>query len=192
MGSDQSIEKQIFWCIAFSSFVFVSSVIFGFVIASVNFEDAENIVREVTSQFGYIKDLNVFSIFLYIFFNNSIKGFLAMLSGTFFGIFPFVFLFSNGEFIGLILGLGETASVTFRIMIGLLPHGILEIPAIILSASYGFWLGYRFFKFLVFREPFKEYFILAVRKYVRIVLPLLFLAALIETFVTPAVIKMVR
>lgn len=192
MNELQSIRKQLFWCIALSSFVFTFSVIFGYAAASVNLENAETIVEEVTSQFGYVRNLDSFSLFLYIFLNNGIKGFLAMTSGFFFGISPFIFLFSNGEFIGLILGIGQTASAISSIMVSLLPHGILEIPAIILSAGYGFWLGYRFFRFLVFRERFGKYFLFAVKRYVKIVIPLLFFAALIETFVTPLVIRMIR
>lgn len=189
MDEKEKIKKQLRICILISSVSFFLSVFSGYVTANLDFESAVNVVRQTTAQFSRIKDLDAFSVFLFIFFNNALKGFFAMLSGILFGVMPLIFLFSNGQLIGLILGIGEISNAILVILIGLAPHGVLEIPAIILATSYGFWLGYGFFRLVAFHEPFRKYLSYALERYMKIVVPLLFFAALIETFITPMIIK---
>jgi stage II sporulation protein M len=65
-----------------------------------------------------------------------------------------------------------------------LPHGVLEIPAIILSAAYGLWLGVTFAKRIRRRNlvGFGNQVIHAIRMFFLVAFPLFILAALIETF----------
>ena len=69
---------------------------------------------------------------------------------------------------------------------------ILEIPAILLAAGYGLWLGSVFYRSLKHGEPFKEPFLWAIKKYYKVILPLLLLAAFIEAFLTSYLLKHVR
>jgi stage II sporulation protein M len=81
---------------------------------------------------------------VFIFFNNAIKALLVMYLGAFFGIVPVVFLAINGMILGYVVqkaaekGGGVLFDVLFK---GLLPHGILEIPAIIIACAYGLRMG---------------------------------------------------
>ena len=99
-------------------------------------------------------------------------------------------IFFNGELVGFVFGIARQRGISIsRVMAGIVPHGILEIPAIILSSGYGLWLGYKFYRFLWKKEPFKIYFSYALKKYLYEILPLFFLAAIIETFITPLVLN---
>jgi len=77
---------------------------------------------------------------------------------------------------------------------GILPHGIFEIPAIIFAGAAMLYFG----AVLVTPDPSKtmgEVFIHALADWfkvgVGIVLPLLFIAALIETYITPQILLQV-
>ena len=65
-----------------------------------------------------------------------------------------------------------------------LPHGVLEIPAVIIAAGYGLWLGVTFARRIRWRNlvGFGEQVIHAIRMYFKVAFPLFILAALIETF----------
>ncbi|MFF2890740.1 stage II sporulation protein M [Paenibacillus sp. NPDC057967] len=80
-----------------------------------------------------------------IFFNNAIKSILVMYLGAFFGILPLLFLGINGMVIGFVLKLTaespDALPVWELIVKGLLPHGIIEIPAIIIACAYGLKFG---------------------------------------------------
>lgn len=85
------------------------------------------------------------SMMVFIFLNNAIKSVMVIFLGAFFGIFPVFFLAINGLIIGYLLKLainGQTTISLFDLVVKtLLPHGILEIPALIIVAAYGLRLG---------------------------------------------------
>lgn len=167
------------------SVLFMLSCMMGFFVAKENKELAEKTIEQLFSQFRFIKNLNPISIFFIIFLNNSAKALMAMLAGFLFGIFPTFFVVLNGYLIGLVIYVKGTEMGFKAIVLALVPHGILEIPAIIIACSYGVWLGRRFWNAINGREKFRNAVILALNRYLRIVLPILLVAALIETFVTP-------
>lgn len=80
-----------------------------------------------------------------IFLNNAIKSILIMYLGAFYGIIPFFFLITNGMIIGYLLEITaknpDALPVWEVIVKGLLPHGIIEIPAIIFACAYGLKFG---------------------------------------------------
>jgi len=86
--------------------------------------------------------------FLIIFLNNAIKSALIIYLGALFGIFPVIFLVVNGMMLGYLytrLGeMGENAALVF--LKGVLPHGIIEIPAVLLACAFGLKFGSLVFK----------------------------------------------
>lgn len=80
-----------------------------------------------------------------IFLNNAIKSILIMYLGAFYGIIPFFFLITNGMIIGYLLEItakNPDALPVWEVVVkGLLPHGIIEIPAIIFACAYGLKFG---------------------------------------------------
>ncbi|WP_054956030.1 stage II sporulation protein M [Paenibacillus dakarensis] len=94
------------------------------------------------------------SFFVFIFLNNSIKSIFVLFSGILFGIIPFVFLAINGMVIGFMLNVvkmngGDLGEMIFK---GLLPHGIIEIPVILIACAYGLALGGLVYKSILPRE----------------------------------------
>ncbi|MGF7049811.1 stage II sporulation protein M [Paenibacillus sp. DS2015] len=83
------------------------------------------------------------SFFKFIFLNNSIKGVLIIYLGAFFGILPVIFLLINGMVIGYLVHASALQGVDMFDLIvkGLLPHGIIEIPAIIVACAFGLRFG---------------------------------------------------
>jgi len=76
------------------------------------------------------------------------------------------------------------------LLAGILPHGVFELPAFLISVALGLKLGYH----LIFPLPghSRRASLRDIFKEISIVLPIififLFLAALIEVFITPAVL----
>lgn len=90
------------------------------------------------------------TMMIFIFLNNAVKSILVMYLGALFGVLPFFFLVVNGMMIGYLLKttaeLHGGGYVMELIVKGLLPHGILEIPAIIIACAYGMRFGVLIFK----------------------------------------------
>lgn len=176
--------------VIFISLLFLFSAVTGYMGAEIYPREAREIVHETTQAFSFIKSLNVFLIFLFIFFNNLTKAFGVMLFGFFFGLAPLLFIIINGQIIGIFVSVYVLEAGVKKVVLSLAPHGIFEIAGVILAASYGLWLGVKFYRRIFYKEPFREYFIFSLNRFFKIVLPLLAVAAFIETFVTSLIVKM--
>ncbi len=83
------------------------------------------------------------SFFTFIFLNNAIKSVLVILLGAFFGLIPLIFLLINGMVLGFVVMVSHERGENIAELIfkGLLPHGILELPAIVIACAYGMKFG---------------------------------------------------
>jgi stage II sporulation protein M len=122
-------------------------------------------------------------MFFVILLNNSAKSFVVLLSGILFGLVPLFAVATNGYILGIAYLFTSRGVGYVQAAKTVLPHGVLEIPAIILSASYGLWLGVTFFHRIRQRNlvGFGDQVRHAIRMFFFIVFPLFILAALIET-----------
>jgi stage II sporulation protein M len=125
-----------------------------------------------------------------IFVNNTIKTLLAILLGALFGIIPAFFLLANGIALGVAWSLSASARGPWLSLLSLLPHGILELPAVFLGTSIGLAIGVQVLKRLTGKSGSKIGAELAsgLRYFCSVILPLLFVAALVEAFVTAALV----
>jgi stage II sporulation protein M len=72
---------------------------------------------------------------------------------------------------------------------GLLPHGIIEIPMVVISAAVGIRLGLKVIAaFKGESVSLKEEMITGIKFFFYWIMPLLFIAAVVETFITSAII----
>lgn len=126
---------------------------------------------------------------LFIFVNNTIKAIAVMYLGLLLGFIPVFFLIVNGMVIGFLLAtVYEQGEPLIPLIVnGLLPHGILEIPAILLACAYGLRLGWALVAILAARDGASAH----LKHILRVTLPVmlfltlvLFVAALIESTVT--------
>jgi stage II sporulation protein M len=139
-----------------------------------------------------LSDLSPIQIMLLIFTNNAIKLFMAVILGVLFGLAPFGFLVLNGFILGVFIHLMVIENGPLFIAAGLLPHGIIEIPMLLVSSAVGFKLGHRLLLCVAGKDiELKVEIIRGIKFYFHWILPLIFIAALIETFITPIFISLV-
>ncbi|MHC1611162.1 MAG: stage II sporulation protein M [Candidatus Methanospirareceae archaeon] len=114
-------------------------------------------------------------LFFVIFLNNAFTCFLNLLTGVLIGIFPFFSAVINGGLIGWLAR--EEGLIVF---LGIVPHGIFELPAYLLSVAIGLRLGREVFKRREERE-LKMMLDGGLRVYLILIVPMLLVAALIES-----------
>ena len=168
------------------SVLFLFMVLSGYEFALENPELANELINSLFSQFEFTIKLPHYLLFLLIFLNNSIKSFLAVVLGIVFAIPPLFFIVSNGALLGIVIGAKSSEVGLAKVLLLIIPHGVIEIPALILSASYGVEVGLAAIKKLLGRDvDVSEVLVEKIKKYFKVVLPMLLVAALIETYVTP-------
>ena len=174
------------------TFVLVSSAIFsGSLLAGYSSEPSESgkVLEELTRMLGPLKTLNRLELAALIFFNNSLKALVSMLSGLAFGLGPFLFLMINGSLLGLIARTAATEHGVAVTLLSILPHGILELPAIIVSTALGFRLGIVvFLKILGRGSHVRKEIKLSLVFFAAVILPVLLVAAFVEVFLTGALV----
>lgn len=133
--------------------------------------------------------------FVLIFLNNSLKALLFIFAGGFFWVFPVYSMLLNGMIMGYLfeITVAQGESLTHMIVMGILPHGILELPAILLAAAYGMRFGTLILKGMIslLAPPLRVSVKAQLIHFFRMSLPLmmllgvvLFAAAAIESTVT--------
>lgn len=173
------------------SCIFFVSIIAGMYLSLADLGLSENYIETLMNSFSWIKTLSPLSIMLVIFLNNAVKSLFAIVLGAGFGIIPVLFISGNGIVLGLIANQVSKEHGAVFVLSALLPHGIIEVPMVLISAGLGLRLG--FFMYLSLRgqkKDMKYELMESLRTYVRIVVPFLFIAAVIETFVTPLIASM--
>ena len=122
-------------------------------------------------------------LFLLILLNNTIGALLVLLFGLLFGVLPVLSVVGNGLLLGVLYRHAAGIAGYGRAALDILPHGIFEIPGLLIAASYGMWLGVAFLRRIrgQEQEPLGEKVALAVRKYFTIAFPLFVIGAAIET-----------
>lgn len=134
-----------------------------------------------------------------IFFNNTITSITMMGLGLFFAILPVVGLLSNGILLGFIMQKIAAAGINPLLMfaVGILPHGIFELPAVIFAAAIGIRYGTLTVKSIgaLFRtdrrSDLKKEWVSTLYQLpaaFACVIVLLFIAAIVESMVTPLLI----
>ena len=107
------------------------------------------------------------------------------------GVLPFVFMpiisiVVNGSMISFVALISWEKGLNIAAFLGyILPHGIIEIPLLILSCALGFYLCLSLTKKIISEVSIKEALINIFRTYVLIILPGILVAALIEAYITP-------
>ncbi|MDP2766344.1 MAG: stage II sporulation protein M [Candidatus Methanoperedens sp.] len=169
--------------------IFILSLIVGLLVSVKNPMLSENYLETFKESFGWIKTLDPLLIMLVIFLNNAIKSLLALVLGVGLGIVPVLFIAGNGIILSMLADVISRQHGTLFIIAALLPHGIIEVPIILISAGIGLRLGHVMYLSLRgAKTEMKQELMRGVRFYARIITPMLFLAAMVETFVSPVIL----
>lgn len=170
---------------------FAFSAALGYVEAGLNSQVAEEWMAQL-DMLKWITELPPVLIMVVIFLKNFLACAMSVLMGLGLGIVPFLVVTSNGFLLGIVSYETIQKAGVLYLMAGILPHGIIELPVVLLSIAVGFRLGY-----LVALSIISERTDLTgeTRTAVHLLLfrfmPLLLLAAFIETFITPLAISVV-
>ena len=127
----------------------------------------------------------------YLLLNNLVATLYVVVSGIIAGLPTLFSLFVNGAVIGMILTMpGLEGNTLAFVALGILPHGIFELPAFFLSAAFGLKIGYHIF--FPLPEKGRIQSIIFIWREFTTLLPLIFimllLAAFIEITITPHLI----
>ncbi|PLX20960.1 hypothetical protein C0584_04205 [Candidatus Parcubacteria bacterium] len=164
----------------FSAFIFFVFFVLGMIFAKMNFAEAKELFLEISKKYEFAIDYNFWQLFVFIFNNNVMIAFSAFLSGIIFGIPTMIILITNSFVIGTVVMIATEDMDIFSIIFSLLPHGIFEIPAILLALSLGFLLGRLMYGYLFKKKRIDEKFSFLVKVFFYVVFPLLFIAAFVE------------
>ena len=143
----------------------------------------------VDAAFAGVLEGSDFNIAQNIFKRNLGASLILLVTGPTL-VIPSIILFVNGLFITLVASYAATNGLEpYKILLGLLPHGIFELTALFLSSAAGMRIAVEFLS-----NPGKRrlsaYFAMrdGVKIFVRIVIPLLVLSAFLETYVSSKII----
>ena len=146
--------------------------------------------NEVVADSGIVRDDGSFSALAL--FGNNLR---AMVLSTLYGFIPFLYLPALSMGVNAIL-LGMVASSVngqwLLLAAGILPHGIFELPALCLSLAAGLCLCQNINRYIRKNEKgiMKPLLLNILRVTGLVVIPLLVVAAIMESYVTPAVMQL--
>ena len=154
-------------------------VLLGFAAGMISPDMAQQTLQNFAAQveqLGLTDDVPQSQMMATLFFNNITASLLSML----YGLIPF-------------LPLSALALGTNALMLGALPHGIFELSALILSCALGLLICRTGTERILKKSdtPFFRRVLDCIRVFLTFSVPLLLVAALIETYVTPALLNLV-
>jgi stage II sporulation protein M len=173
--------------------LFLLSAAIGYMVPSASPEATSALLSGLQDKAESLSGQSPPAMMLGIFANNATGSLMALLFGLVAGLFPLFFIVSNGMVIGIMLELvidklGAAGGATV-FAAGILPHGVLELPAVLISTAIGLKLGYAALRSLLKGDgrvaaELKDGLLI----FLFWLVPILFLAAFIETFVTGAIL----
>ena len=146
--------------------------------------------NEVVADSGIVRDDGSFSALAL--FGNNLR---AMVLSTLYGFIPLLYLPALSMGVNAILLGMVAASVNGQWLLlaaGILPHGIFELPALCLSLAAGLCLCQNINRYIRKNEKdiMKPLLLNILRVTGLVVIPLLVVAAIMESYVTPAVMQL--
>ena len=156
----------------------------------------EDYVTRMMALLSTLADENGTVSFATILINNASVCFTSAL----YGFIPFVYLTayplgSNAALMGLLAAYySQNGLPLSQYILGILPHGITEIPAMIFTFALGLQLCRDFTQTLKTRKKLpdnptsKKLILNLLRIYVTLILPLIIVSAALEAYVTPLVL----
>ena len=160
------------------SFSIIFGYIFGFYVPS--------FFEELSALFQF-PELGAFDLMLKIFVQNTKVAAMLIFLGFIFAALPILVIFFNGFTIGIVSEVVIREEGFLYLLIGLLPHGIIELPLIFISAGLGFKMGVGTLQVIFQRKSVQSFlfdFLAAAILFLIAIVPLLFVAAMIESYVT--------
>ncbi|MBS3079742.1 stage II sporulation protein M [Candidatus Pacearchaeota archaeon] len=134
--------------ILFICLLFLWSMLLGYSFPKLFEEQLLQMIKELIKQ---TEGLDFFSMIGFIMTNNIKSSFFGLFFGLFYGVISIAMIVINGFLLGFVANKAVT-SEGILVLWKLFPHGIFEIPAIIISVGIGMRLGLFLFSFKNWRK----------------------------------------
>ena len=188
------------WYLLAIVITFVAFAAIGYLVGLLDPSFTQQIISGFKNDVGPLRQVSPLDLMMGIFANNVIKCFMVVVLGLGAGVAPLLFIVANGLMIGDVVGYSVGRGGLLYVLVGMLPHGVVEMPMVFLSGAIGLKLGTDILRSLgravldAVRGPGSD----AGRKKIELlkdireallifafwVAPLLLVAAFLETFVT--------
>jgi len=168
-------------------FLFFGSLFIGYLTP---YQYQQEISKKILTYFSPLKSSTQPQVFIKIFLNNYISTLLTLLIGLLFGLGPIMFLIINGYVMGNLISFASTKVSIYKVCLAIIPHGIFEVPAVLIASSYGLWWGLKQYRKYRYKDSFNEIFALPLKRYLNLVVPLLLIGAFVEAYITPVIISL--
>ncbi len=156
--------------------LFVIFILIGYFLPIFFVNEVIELVSKIVNE---TEGMGFFELFIYIFHNNLKTSLISIVAGIAFGLYVIFATIVNSYLIGFV-SRAASEKIGLGILFRLVPHGIFELPSFILSLGLGLRLGlYLFLKKK--GESFWENVEKVLRVFIFVILPLLLIAAFIET-----------
>ena len=189
------------WHLGAIILLFALFMAMGFAVAAAYPAFTESTISGFQEEVSPLKEMSVLGLTLAIFENNVIKCFLTVVLGLALGIAPIIFIIANGFVIGIVIGATFVKTGILYVIVGIVPHGVIEMPMVFISAAIGLKLGTDMMRAIlsatgsVFKidaltklDSGAKYIWKDLREALLVfifwIAPLLLIAAFLETFVT--------
>jgi stage II sporulation protein M len=184
--------KRLYPYLKTSLVIFGSGIVVGLMSVTHFPELAGHFESSVVGFVKMFRGLSRLELAAAIFLNNALKTLVGIILGVLFGIIPVVFLVANGIALGVVFLLSAQSRGALLSLLSIVPHGLLELPAVFLGTSIGLMIGSHAVKQLFGRvettlggELYR-----GLRFFCTVILPLLLIAALVEAFLTSALVTL--
>jgi stage II sporulation protein M len=185
-------ESTLTNAIIITALLFFATITVGWVGTVQNPQIGEDLMNLFEKEIaGQIIGKDTSEIFARLFFNNLEACVLLFLGGASFGILTIFIMSLNGILIGSILEIVHKDHSAVFVAAAILPHGIFEIPAFILSGALGILLAQSLIAEWYNGADAAEDACGFARQFVVYVIPLVLIAAFVEAFITPVIIHLV-
>jgi len=192
MQLPQIIRQKVFIRnLVLATSIFFVSLVLGTLIG-------QNAALEAIRQFSHVLEhltptgnLSIL-FFLLLFINNAVKALGIIFLGILLGVPPLLFIGLNGFILGGFGSVLESVKGWRYVIASFVPHGVIEMPFVLLATALGLTVGVESLKWLLRRESrVKLQLSDCLKVYLRWILPGLAVAAAIEAFVTPLLMGLV-
>lgn len=173
------------------------AIILGFVVGSLSPETVNTVLEQFMAM---VEDAGIMDSDGNISpFGLLTNNWSAMLLAVVYGFVPFLFLpaisiVSNGLLIGLLAAWYHGNGISMGLYLaGILPHGIFELPALVIAAACGVCLCRNMSRIATsspWRVPMVELLSNLLRVLLFLVMPMTVVAAFLEAYVTPIVMAL--
>jgi stage II sporulation protein M len=170
--------------IAVIAIVFVIFSVAGF-FAGISYQGTQGTTDQLsTNNAPDAASIATLSSVIGIVVNNIVGCLMASALGLALGFVPLLFTITNGLTIGMLVGSTLPKTNVLLLLAAVVPYGVFEIPAVLLSSAIGLRLGYSLIKRVMGKKGLLNEVKKGLKIFVFWVLPLIILATIIQVVIT--------